>query len=201
MTFVVLAPEHPIVKNIVQPGYEKDVNDYIKNTSKQTEIDRTSTNREKTGVKTGAYCINPLNGERIPVFIGDYVLATYGTGVVMGVPAHDQRDFKFAKKYGLDIRVVISPRNWDGKEFSEAFTLEGFQVNSAEFNGLSNTDAKNSIADKVEKNNWGYKTATYHLRDWLVSRQRYWGTPIPIVYCDDCGTVPVPDSDLAVLLP
>jgi len=201
VTFVVLAPEHPIVKNIVQPGYEKDVNDYIKNTSKQTEIDRTSTNREKTGVKTGAYCINPLNGERIPVFIGDYVLATYGTGVVMGVPAHDQRDFKFAKKYGLDIRVVISPRNWDGKEFSEAFTLEGFQVNSAEFNGLSNTDAKNLIADKVEKNNWGYKTATYHLRDWLVSRQRYWGTPIPIVYCDDCGTVPVPDSDLPVLLP
>ena len=119
----------------------------------------------------------------------------------MGVPAHDQRDFKFAKKYGLEIRVVVSPRNWDGKELSEAWTLGGFQVNSAEFNGLSNTDAKNSIADKVEKNNWGYKTVTYHLRDWLVSRQRYWGTPIPIVYCDDCGTVPVPDSDLPVLLP
>ena len=201
VTFIVLAPEHPLVKNIVQPGYEKEVNEYIKNASKQTEIDRTSTDREKTGVKTGAYCINPLNGERIPVFIGDYVLATYGTGVVMGVPAHDQRDFKFAKKYGLEIRVVVSPGNWDGKELSEAWTLEGFQVNSAEFNGLSNADAKNSIADKVEKNNWGYKTVTYHLRDWLVSRQRYWGTPIPIVYCDDCGTVPVPDTDLPVLLP
>ena len=200
-TFVVLAPEHPLAKKIIQPGYEKEVNKYIENASKQTEIDRTSTDRLKTGVKTGAYCINPLNNERIPVFIGDYVLSTYGTGVVMGVPAHDQRDFEFAKKYDLEIRVVVSPENWDGEELLKAWTLEGLQVNSAEFNGISNIDAKNLISDKVEKNNWGYKTVTYHLRDWLVSRQRYWGTPIPIVYCEDCGTVPVPDSDLPVLLP
>ena len=112
-TFVVLAPEHPLAKKIIQPGYEKEVNKYIENASKQTEIDRTSTDRLKTGVKTGAYCINPLNNERIPVFIGDYVLSTYGTGVVMGVPAHDQRDFEFAKKYDLEIRVVVSPENWD----------------------------------------------------------------------------------------
>ena len=181
-TFVVLAPEHPLAKKIIQPGYEKEVNKYIENASKQTEIDRTSTDRLKTGVKTGAYCINPLNNERIPVFIGDYVLSTYGTGVVMGVPAHDQRDFEFAKKYDLEIRVVVSPENWDGEELLKAWTLEGLQVNSAEFNGISNVDAKNLISDKVEKNNWGYKTVTYHLRDWLVSRQRYWGTPIPIVY-------------------
>ena len=201
VTFVVLAPEHPLAKKIVQPGYEKEVNKYIENASKQTEIDRTSTERQKTGVKTGAYCINPLNNERIPVFIGDYVLSTYGTGVVMGVPAHDQRDFEFARKYDLEIRVVVSPQNWDGKELSKAWTFEGLQVNSAEFNGISNLDAKKLIADKVEKNHWGYKTVTYHIRDWLVSRQRYWGTPIPIVYCDDCGTVPVPESDLPVLLP
>ena len=119
----------------------------------------------------------------------------------MGVPAHDQRDFEFAKKYDLEIRVVVSPENWDGEELLKAWTLEGLQVNSAEFNGISNVDAKNLISDKVEKNNWGYKTVTYHLRDWLVSRQRYWGTPIPIVYCQDCRTVPVPDSDLPVLLP
>jgi len=201
VTFVVLAPEHPLVSQIVQPDYKNEVQMYVKQASMQSEIDRTSTERKKTGVKTGAYCINPLNGDRIPIYIGDYVLSTYGTGAVMGVPAHDQRDFEFAKQYKLEIKVVVSPENWNGEDLEEAWTSNGVQINSDEFNDFPNIDAKQMISNKIEKNEWGYKSITYHLRDWLVSRQRYWGTPIPIIYCDKCGTVPVPESDLPVLLP
>ena len=201
VTFVVLAPEHPLVSQIVQPEYKNEVQMYVKQASMQSEIDRTSTERKKTGVKTGAYCINPLNGDRIPIYIGDYVLSTYGTGAVMGVPAHDQRDFEFAKQYKLEIKVVVSPENWNGEDLEEAWTSNGVQINSDEFNDFPNIDAKQMISNKIEKNEWGYKSITYHLRDWLVSRQRYWGTPIPIIYCDKCGTVPVPESDLPVLLP
>ena len=201
VTFIVLAPEHPLVSQIVQPDYKNEVQMYVKQASMQSEIDRTSTERKKTGVKTGAYCINPLNGDRIPIYIGDYVLSTYGTGAVMGVPAHDQRDFEFAKQYKLEIKVVVSPENWNGEDLEEAWTSNGVQVNSEEFDGFPNIDAKQMISKKIEKNGWGYQSITYHLRDWLVSRQRYWGTPIPIIYCDKCGTVPVPESDLPVLLP
>jgi leucyl-tRNA synthetase len=201
VTFVVLAPEHPLVSQIVQPEYKNEVQMYVKQASMQSEIDRTSTERKKTGVKTGAYCINPLNGDRIPIYIGDYVLSTYGTGAVMGVPAHDQRDFEFAKQYKLEIKVVVSPENWNGEDLEEAWTSNGVQINSDEFDDFPNIDAKQMISNKIEKNGWGYKSITYHLRDWLVSRQRYWGTPIPIIYCDKCGTVPVPESDLPVLLP
>ena len=201
VTFVVLAPEHPIVDQIVQPEFSNEVKKYVYNASRQTEIERTSTEKEKTGAFTGAYCINPLSQERIPIFIGDYVLSTYGTGAVMGVPAHDQRDLDFAKKYNLNIKMVVSPEKLDETKLEKAWTGDGIQVNSAEFDGLNNHKAKKLINDKIQKNNWGYKSVTYHLRDWLVSRQRYWGTPIPIIYCEDCGAVPVPESDLPVLLP
>jgi len=201
VTFVVLAPEHPLVEKLTQPEQKAAVDEYVANASRETEIERTSTEREKTGVATGAYCINPLNGERVPVLVGDYVLASYGTGAVMGVPAHDERDFVFAKKYNLEIRVVVSPPDWDGGELEAAWIPPGTQVNSGEFDGMSSVEGKEAIADKIESNGWGERTITYHLRDWLISRQRFWGTPIPIIYCDDCGTVPVPDQDLPVLLP
>ena len=201
VTFVVLAPEHPLIEKLTQPDHKAAVDAYVENAARETEIDRTSTEREKTGVATGAHCINPLNGERIPVLVGDYVLASYGTGAVMGVPAHDARDFVFAKKYDLEIRVVVSPPDWDGRELEDAWIPAGTQVNSGEFNGMSSIDGKEAIADKIESNGWGTRTITYHLRDWLISRQRYWGTPIPIVYCDDCGTVPVPEHELPVRLP
>jgi len=201
VTFVVLAPEHPLVKKLTQPAQKATVEKYVDNASRETEIERTSTEREKTGVETGAYCINPLNGDRVPVLVGDYVLSTYGTGAVMGVPAHDQRDFVFAKKYGLEIRVVVAPPDWAGGELEEAWIPAGTQVNSGEFDGLPSAEGMDAITEKIEANGWGERTITYHLRDWLISRQRYWGTPIPIIYCDDCGTVPVPERDLPVLLP
>ncbi len=201
VTFVVLAPEHPLVGKLTQPEQARAVREYVAQAARQSEIERTSTEREKTGVPTGAYAVNPLNGERVPILVGDYVLATYGTGAVMGVPAHDQRDFVFAKKYGLPIRVVIAPDGWDGGELQEAYLAPGTQVNSMEFDGLPSEEGIERIADKIESNALGHRRVTYRMRDWQFSRQRYWGTPIPIVYCDGCGTVPVPQQDLPVLLP
>ena len=201
VTFLVLAPEHPLVSQLTQPEQRAEVERYIESAAKESEIDRTSAVREKSGVLTGSYCINPLNGERVPIFVGDYVLATYGTGAVMGVPAHDQRDFEFAKKYGLPIRVVVAPSDWDGEDLTESYLEPGIQVNSAEFDGMTSAQGMSAIADKIEANGWGDRATTYHLRDWLISRQRYWGTPIPIIYCDECGAVPVPYEDLPVELP
>ena len=201
VTFVVLAPEHPLVDGLTQPEQKSTVEDYVAAAARETEIERTSAVREKTGVPTGSYCINPLNGERVPILVGDYVLATYGTGAVMGVPAHDERDFEFAKKYNLPIRVVVAPPGWDGRELDTAYIAPGLQVNSGEFDGLPSEQGKEAIADSIEQNGWGERVVTYHLRDWLISRQRYWGTPIPIIYCDDCGAVPVPYEDLPVALP
>ena len=200
-TFVVLAPEHPLVEKLTQPEQQEVVDAYLLQASRATEIERTSTEREKTGVETGAFCTNPLNGERIPVLVGDYVLSTYGTGAVMGVPAHDPRDLVFARKYGLEVRVVVAPPGWDGAELETAWVPPGTQVNSGEFDGMPSEEGMEAIADKIEENGWGKRSVTYHLRDWLISRQRYWGTPIPIIYCDDCGTVAVPERDLPVLLP
>ena len=195
VTFVVLAPEHPLVPELTIKEHKAEVADYIHQASLETEIERLSTEKEKTGVFTGAYCINRLNGERVPILTADYVLHTYGTGVVMGVPAHDARDFVFAKKYGLPIRVVVAPPDWDGGDLEDAYLAEGTQVNSGEFDGLSSSEGLQKIADHIEAHGWGERKVNYRMRDWLVSRQRYWGTPIPIIYCPECGEVPVPDDE------
>ena len=201
VTFIVMAPEHHLVKSLTIQEKIEEVERYIEHSSNQSELERLSTEKEKTGVFTGSYCINSLTGERVPIFIGDYVLASYGTGVVMGVPAHDQRDFEFAKKYDLNVRVVIAPDDWEGQDFTEAFVENGKQVNSGKFDGMKNGDAMEQIANFVEDEGLGNKATQYRIRDWLISRQRYWGTPIPIIYCNICGTVPVPEKDLPVLLP
>ena len=201
VSFMVLAPEHPLVDRITTPERQGQVTAYVKEARHQTEVDRLSTEREKTGVFTGAAAVNRLNGEQVPIYIADYVLVSYGTGAVMGVPAHDERDFAFARKYNLPIPVVIAPPEWDGGELSEAYLDEGTQVNSASFDGLPSSQGLQAIADHVEQQGWGHRTLSYRMRDWLISRQRYWGTPIPIIYCDQCGTVPVPETDLPVLLP
>ncbi|MEE2701233.1 MAG: leucine--tRNA ligase [Chloroflexota bacterium] len=201
VTFMVLAPEHPLVEHITKAEHSNAVTSYVDAARRETEIERQSTDREKTGVFTGAYAINRLNGQQIPIFIADYVLLSYGTGAVMGVPAHDQRDYDFAKKYDLPIKMVIAPPNWDGTEPMEAYIAEGTQVNSGRFNGISNLEGKDVIADFIEQAKWGHRTISYRVRDWLISRQRYWGTPIPMIYCEVCGMVPVPETDLPVLLP
>ena len=201
VTFVVIAPEHPLVDRLTTADRRAEVEAYVEEARRQSEVERLSTEREKSGVFTGSYAVNRLNGDRVPIFVADYVLLTYGTGIVMGVPAHDQRDFEFAKKYGLDVRVVIAPPGWDGGELAEAHVEDGTQVNSGQFDGLPVAEGKERIADHVEANGWGSRTVSYRLRDWLISRQRYWGTPIPMLYCDGCGVVPVPEEDLPVLLP
>jgi len=202
-TFMVIAPEHPLVATIVTPHQRRNVDAYVEKTKSETEIERLSTEHEKTGVFSGAYAINPFNGERIPIWIADYVLATYGTGAIMGVPGHDTRDFEFATKYDLPIREVISPNPkpsdaplqvaWD--------SYEGFLVNSGPYSGLSIKDGIERITADLERRGIGKRTVTFRLRDWLISRQRYWGAPIPIVYCPDHGIVPVPDDQLPVRLP
>ena len=201
VTFLVLAPEHPLVSDLTTDGQRSVVEAYANQARQTSEIDRLSTDKEKTGVPLGSYAVNRLNGERIPIFIADYVLTTYGTGAVMGVPAHDERDFAFARKYGLPIRTVIASIDWDGSEPAEAYLGEGFMTNSGKYEGMTDQEGIAAIADDIEKNGWGHRAISYRLRDWLVSRQRYWGTPIPMIYCDGCGIVPVPESELPVLLP
>jgi leucyl-tRNA synthetase len=201
VTFMVLAPEHPLVAQVTTPEHKAEVEAYVEQARKQTEIERTSTEREKTGVFTGAYCKNLLNGEDVPIWVADYALVWYGTGAVMGVPAHDERDFAFAKKFGLAIPVVIAPPDWDGSPLEEAYVAPGTQVNSGQFDGLPNEDGKKAIAEYIEKQGWGTRTVTYRIRDWLISRQRYWGTPIPMIHCPTDGVVAVPEQDLPVLLP
>lgn len=201
VTFIALAPEHPMIKNLTSSQQIPLVTSYIEQARKQTEIERLSTSREKTGVPLGTYAINYVNGNKIPLFVADYVLTTYGTGIVMGVPAHDQRDFLFASKYGIPIKHVIRPENDVPVDFSEAYSSEGILINSELFDNLPSGQAMHDIANYIENKSWGHRTISYRIRDWLISRQRYWGTPIPIVYCDKCGTVPVPLKELPVLLP
>ena len=201
VTFIVFAPEHPLVPELTTDEHRAEVEEYIRQARLQTEIERLATDKEKTGVFTGAYATNKLNGECVPILVADYVLLSYGTGVVMGVPAHDQRDFTFARKYDLPIRVVIAPPDWDGSDLDEAYIPEGTQVNSAQFDGIPSAEGKERIADYIEEKGWGRREINYRMRDWLISRQRYWGTPIPVVYCERCGEMPVPESDLPVLLP
>jgi len=201
VTFMVMAPEHPLVAELTLPERRAEVEDYIAKSRKQTEIERLSTEKEKDGVFIGSYVINHLNGEKVPIWIADYVLLSYGTGMVMGVPAHDERDFAFAKKYNLPIKVVIAPPDWHGEELEEAYIESGTMVNSGQFNGLSSEAGIEAVSDFLEKSGCGGRATNYRLRDWLISRQRYWGAPIPMIYCPKCGIVPVPEEDLPVLLP
>ena len=202
VTFMVLAPEHPLVERLTSPEQRGEVTAYVEQARRQTEIERLASDKEKTGVFLGTHVTNRLNGEHVPIFIADYALMSYGTGAVMGVPAHDQRDYEFAKKYDLPIKVVIAPPDWEGSELQEAYLEGGTMVNSgAQFDGMPSSQGKEAIADLVESKGWGRRAVSYRIRDWLISRQRYWGTPIPIIYCDKCGTVPVPEDDLPVVLP
>ena len=201
VTFMVLAPEHPLVEKITSPKKKTEVEAYIARSMRQTEIERLSTEKEKDGIFTGAYCINRVNGEKVPIWIADYVLLSYGTGAVMAVPAHDERDFAFAQKYDIPIRVVISPPGWDGSPLTEAYTEAGMMVNSQQFDGTPSQEGIDKVAEYLAEKSWGGSTVTYRIRDWLISRQRYWGAPIPMIYCEKCGIVPVPEKDLPVLLP
>lgn len=195
VSYVVLAPENDLVDKITAPEFKESIEAYIEETKKQSDIERQSITREKTGVFTGAYAINPINGRKAPIWIGDYVLNSYGTGAVMAVPAHDERDFSFATKYELPIERVI-----EGGD-SLPYTEHGIMMNSGEFNGLTTEEGKKAVIDKLAEQNLGCQKVNYRLRDWLVSRQRYWGAPIPIIHCEKCGIVPVPESQLPVELP
>lgn len=198
VSYVVLAPEHPLVDKLVTNEYKKAVDEYKESCAKTSEIDRLSSTREKSGVFIGAYAINPINNERVPIWIADYVLYSYGTGAVMGVPSHDERDFAFATKYSLPITRVIAETNGEGVL---PYCGQGVLVNSGEFNGIESDKAREGILDKLASMGKGGKKVNYRLRDWLVSRQRYWGCPIPIIHCEHCGEVPVPVEDLPVKLP
>lgn len=201
-TFLVISPEHPFVASLFSSKLE-EIRKYVEKARRKTEEERRE-NKEKTGVFTGSYVVNPLTGEDIPVWVADYVLMGYGSGAIMAVPAHDQRDFEFAKKYSLPIKTVIAPsESGEQKNLSlnQAFEGEGILVNSDQFNGLDSATAREKISDYIENSSLGSSQVQYHLRDWLISRQRYWGPPIPIIYCDKCRVVPVPEEDLPVGLP
>ncbi len=205
-TFMVLAPEHALVARLTSPGQQEVVDAYIAQARRQTEIERLSTDRPKTGVPIGADAINPVNGERIPIWIADYVLSGYGTGAIMAVPAHDERDFAFARQFGLEIREVVRPAEAGvpGGELEAAYVSKAptdVLVNSGAYDGLPVPDAIRSIVADLEARGQGRSAVSYRIRDWLISRQRYWGTPFPIVYCDTDGIVPVPEADLPVRLP
>jgi len=199
-SYVVFSPEHPMVDELTAPEQKAAVAQYKEYAARATEIDRLSTTREKTGVFTGSYAINPINGRVVPIWIADYVLASYGTGAVMAVPAHDERDYEFAKKYDLPIERVIETAKEDMDD-SLPFVEYGRLVNSPGFEGLSTEEAKKAILGRLKEQGAGDFKVNYRLRDWLISRQRYWGAPIPIIHCDKCGLVPVPESDLPVELP
>ena len=199
VSYVILAPEHPLVDKLTTPDRKAEVEAYKLACSKVSEIDRMSSTREKTGAFTGAYCINPVNGERVPIWIGDYVIYSYGTGAVMGVAAHDERDFDFAKKYGLQIKRVI--RSADGSPDDLPFCEYGVMVNSGKFDGMGSEEGKVAVVKWLEEKGAGELKTNYRLRDWLISRQRYWGCPIPVIHCPHCGEVAVPEEDLPVKLP
>ena len=203
ITYLVVAPEYKDIEKLTTAENKDSVEEYRANARKMSEIERLSTDRPKTGVPLGTHCINPFTGETFPLWTADYALVEYGTGAVMAVPTHDERDFAFAKKYNLPLKVVISPvdRELNPDEMTNAYTDEGVLVNSNEFNGMKNTEAKNAITQKAVDGGFGEFKTQYRLRDWLISRQRYWGAPIPVVYCDKCGIQPVPENQLPVLLP
>ena len=208
ITYLVVAPEYKDIEKLTTPENKESVEQYRANARKMSEIERLSTDRPKTGVPLGTHCINPFTGEEFPLWTADYALVEYGTGAVMAVPTHDTRDFAFAKKYNLPMKIVIANdeildqiRNDKNYQLSEAYTEEGVLINSNEFDGMKNTDAKKAITQKAVDGGFGEFKTQFRLRDWLISRQRYWGAPIPVVYCDKCGIQPVPEKDLPVRLP
>jgi len=203
VTFMAIAPENPLLQRLdIEPEYKNEVDEYIKKSAFKDETERISAT-EKDGVFTGKYAINPLSGEKVQLWVADYVVAAYGTGMVMGVPAHDQRDFEFCRKYKIPIKVVIQPRGMtlSPNKMKEAYVKPGVMVNSDRFNGLQSEKGIEKVTEYVEKNKLGRKKVNYKLRDWLISRQRYWGAPIPMIHCEKCGIVPVQEKDLPVLLP
>lgn len=204
VSYVVFAPEHPLVKKLIEGKEEAAaVEAFADETSKLSEIERTSTETEKKGVFTGAYATNPINGQKVPIFVANYVIYEYGTGAVMGVPSGDERDFMFAKKYNMPITVVVTPKDHvlTVEEMDNAYTEPGVMVNSGEFNGMDNVEAGRAIVAKLDDMGKGHQTVNFRLRDWLISRQRFWGAPIPIIYCEEHGAVPVPEDQLPVYLP
>ena len=209
-TFMVMSPEHPLVHKIITPEHKETVDEYKTQASKQTDIQREAKDKEKTGVFTGGYAINPVNEERIPIWVADYVLMSYGTGAIMAVPAHDERDFEFARKFGLKVIPVIQPKGveLDGDTMAEAYPGEGVMINSGQFNGTPATDEKGTknpaikaVTEFLEEKGVGKRDVNYRYRDWLISRQRYWGAPIPMIYCETHGWNPVAEDQLPVLLP
>ena len=203
-TYMVMSPEHPYVNGLVAGRPEEaEVEAYQEKARRMSDIERTSTSNEKTGVFIGRYAVNPVNGKEIPIYISDYVLMGYGTGAIMAVPAHDQRDFDFAKAFGLDIIPVVDPEDpsIDLYDLKEAFVAEGKMINSGQFDGMNNKEAIPAMIEWLNEKGIGDKTVNFRLRDWLISRQRYWGAPIPMIWCDDCGWVPEKDENLPVLLP
>jgi leucyl-tRNA synthetase len=204
VTFMVLAPEHPLLQKITTPDQQAEVEQYILDAARQTDIQRESSDKEKTGVFTGGYAINPVNGERIPVWIADYVLMTYGTGAIMAVPAHDERDFAFARAFNLPVKVVIQPTGVNiinGEDLTDAIPASGMMVNSGPLSGTPGDRSFKTAVDFVLQLGAGKPSTNYRLRDWLISRQRYWGAPIPMIYCKNCGEVPVPMDQLPITLP
>jgi leucyl-tRNA synthetase len=202
-TFMSLAPEHPMAMEVTTAENRAKVEEFIDRIKRTDRVKRTADDFEKEGVFTGSYCINPVTNRKMPIYLANFVLMDYGTGAVMAVPTHDQRDFEFAAKYGLPLQVVIQPEGeiLDPVTMTAAFTEEGFMTNSAQFDGMRSGEAKQRIAEYLEREGIGKLTVNYRLRDWGISRQRYWGNPIPVIYCDVCGTVPMPEKDLPVLLP
>ena len=204
VTYMVLAPEHPYVKELVAgTEYEAKVEEFLDKLQYLSDIDRTATTLEKEGLFIGRYAVNPVNGKEVPIYIANYVLMDYGTGAIMAVPAHDQRDFDFAVKYGLDIIPVVDTKDpeIDINNLKAAFVAEGTMINSGKFTGMNNKEAIEAIVDDLERQGIGKKAINFRLRDWLISRQRYWGTPIPMIYCEKCGWVPEKEENLPVLLP
>jgi leucyl-tRNA synthetase len=204
VTFMVLATEHPLVAKLTTPEQKQAVQNYLEETLRQSDMQREAADKEKTGVFTGGYAINPVNGQRVPIWIADYVLMTYGTGAIMAVPAHDQRDFEFARKYHLPIRVVIQPPQSEAirpEDLRAAVPAAGMMINSGPLTGTPAERTFEAAIEYITQKGVGHRSINYRLRDWLISRQRYWGAPIPIIYCPTCGAVPVPESDLPILLP
>jgi len=203
VTYMVLAPEHPLVEELTSEEHKDVVEAFVRQVSLQSTIDRVAADTEKMGVFTGSYALNPLTNERVPIYLANYVLMDYGTGIVMAVPAHDQRDFEFARKYDIEVRVVIQPEgeSIDGETMTESFPAVGVMVNSGIFDGLPSQEALSQITAHLEEQGLGKAMVNFRLRDWLISRQRYWGCPIPFVNCPKCGTVPVKEEDLPILLP
>jgi len=199
-TFMVLSPEHALARGITTDGQREEIEEYIRAAGTKSSVDRMAA-KEKTGVFTGSYGVNPLNGADIPIWVSDYVLADYGTGAIMCVPAHDERDFEFAKKFGLTITQVIKKPGTESVALAEAYVEEGVMVNSGPFDDMPSSEAKETIANYLQEQGIGKKTINYKLRDWVFSRQRYWGEPIPLVHCPQCGTVAVPEAQLPVTLP